>query len=315
MVKRRLGLAAVAVISALLLSSCWTTYATPYVLRSDVNFADPGGLVAEGRYWMFATNWAFWRIPVLSSSSPTSGWTGTPTEALPSPPAKALGHFWGPEVQYMDGWYYMYYGATVAWDGSPYGEHAIFVARSSRAAGPYTPVGPQPLYRDPWRRGVIDPDVVQAADGSRYLLWSVDWGPGGRGSSVTRAIQGCRLNNPTSVSGTCGTLITANRSNWERGTVEAPALLQGPDGYSLVYSGGNFEGPYATGVASCGSNPLGPCTKWNTANPYIGTGWNGTVNPGGADFVPYYWGVYAAFFHANRGSVRAPHVQFVVWRD
>ncbi len=309
---------ALAVAACVWLSGCWSL-STPSPILQGTNMADPGVIYGSGKYHVFATNWGYFRIPHYSATSITSGSWSALTEALPTAPSWALGNFWGPEVVQKGSTYYLFYAATVAWDGSPFGEHAIGVAQSSSPGGPFTPIGSGPVYRDPSRNGVIDPDIVYDYNGNYYMLWSVDWGRYGRYSSVTRKIQGCRLNSSMTACATgATTLLTADRNTWEAGTVEAPSLVSGGDGkYHLFYSGGNFEGAdgrnYGEGYAICGTTPLSACTKQGTS-PWVGEGWNGLHNPGGADLIPFYWGVYAAVGHTDMGGGRRePRVVFVSW--
>lgn len=302
------------------LSACWSL-STPTPILQGTNMADPGVIYGNGAYHVFATNWGYFRIPHYSATSITSGSWSALSEALPTVPAWALGNYWGPEVVKKGSTYYLFYAATIAWDGSPFGEHAIGVAQSPNPGGPFKPIGSVPVYRDPSHNGVIDPDVVYDYNGNYYLLWSVDWGRGGRYSSVTRKIQGCRLNSSMTACATgVTTLLNADRNTWEAGTVEAPSLVLGGDGkYNLFYSGGNFEGAdgknYGEGYAICGTTPLSACAKQGTS-PWVGEGWNGLHNPGGADLIPFYYGIYAAVGHTDMGGGRRePRVVYVSWTE
>lgn len=295
-----------------LLAGCWSA-SQVQPAGGAANFPDPGLLQANGRYYRYATNANGKWVPVHSSTSLTGPWT-IHADAFPNPPSWVLGHVWGPEVHRVGDYYYLYYSATIAWDGSPFGEHAIGVARSSSPTGPFTPVGPQPLYRDPLRRGAIDPDTVFFGT-QQYLIWSTDWGPGGRASGITRYIRGGTMASPTSTPTNGATLLASGGAAWEHGTVEAPSLIGGGDGnWHLFYSGGNFESSYGIGHAICGTHPLSACTRTKTDGPWAGSGWNGTVNPGGADLIPVYWGVYAGMFHSGTpASGRQPWSGYLSW--
>ncbi|HEV7731871.1 MAG TPA: family 43 glycosylhydrolase, partial [Candidatus Binatia bacterium] len=234
----------------LLLAGCWSAdNVQPSGGAAD--FPDPGLLLApNGRYYRYATQANGKHVPVHSSTSLTGPWTIHP-DAFPNPPSWALNNFWGPEVQYIGGYYYLYYAATIAWDGSPFGEHAIGVARSSSPTGPFTAVGPQPLYRDHVHRGAIDPDVVFVGS-QQYIIWSTDWGPLGRAGGITRYIEGATMSGPAAAPLNGHGLLASGGAAWERGTVEGPALVAGGDGnWHLFYSGGNYESSYGIGHAIC----------------------------------------------------------------
>ncbi|MCA9774566.1 MAG: family 43 glycosylhydrolase [Myxococcales bacterium] len=296
-----------------LLGGCYFSPSVPTRIQPGQNFPDPGILATTGGYYRYSTNAYGMNVPMSHATSPTGAWSW-PVDAFPNPPSWVLGHIWGPDVVKIDNYYYLYYSAAIAWDGSAFGEHAIGVARSTSPAGPFTAVGPQPLYRDPQHRGVIDPEVVGGLAGERYLLWSVDWGPGGFGSSVNRSIQSQRLASPTSRTGSIGTLLTANRNTWENGVVEAPTMVSAGGNFYLFYSGGLFSQNYATGYAYCGGSPLNACLRYpNDDTPVVFTGWNGLTNPGGVDMVPFYYGVWLAIGHVQVGANREPYVSYVTW--
>lgn len=320
MTNRRLGAAAAVLTGLLLLGGCWNYSSAPTTILAGTNMADPGVLYGGGKYHVFSTQWGFFRIPHASATY-VYGPYGPVTDALRSAPPWALGNFWAPEAVQEGSYYYLFYSATVAWDGSPFGEHAIGVARSTSPGGPYDPIGSGPVYRNPNHYGAIDPEVVRDYQGNLNLLWSVDWGPSGRYGSVTRKIQGCRLRSDMLGCATGVTqLLSADRNTWEAGTVEAPAMVSGGDGkFHLFYSGGNFEGAdghhYGEGYATCGSTPLSACTRVGSG-PWIANGWNGLQNPGGADFILVGFGIYAAVGHTDMGGGRRePRVVYVSWTD
>jgi hypothetical protein len=305
--RRYVGLVMV-MVSALAVG-CWRADGVrPAGGASD--FADPGLLFANGRYYRYATNGGGRNVPVQSAPYPTGPWT-TPVEAFPHPPSwvKAPGHFWGPDVQRIGNAYYLYYSAKIA-DGGKFGEHAIGVARSSSPTGPFQAIGPQPLYRDPSRRGVIDPEVV--FDGTRqYLAWSTDWGPNGRGSGVLRTIRTGRMSTPTSTPTSVRTVLQAGAA-WELGTVEGPAFVRGGDGnWHLFYSGGDFDRAYGIGYALCGKTPATTCKRLSD-EPVARSGWKGTFNPGGLDFIPGY-GFYIGMFHSGPLGARRPWTGVLHW--
>jgi hypothetical protein len=291
-----------AVVLSVLVTGCWEPQAVQRT--STLNFPDAGLLADGGRLYRYATESAYWpgvfmNVPMeeTSAGTPFTGWSGL-HDAMPERPPWSLGYTWGPEVVRGGGnsGYFLYYAATEAWDGSPFGRHAIGVAWSGDPRGPFIHyLGCCKLVSD-WR-GAIDPEVVFSG-GRQYLLWSIDWGPQGRGSSVHRHIVAAPMIDPLRVdfSG-ARVILAANRDDWEHGTVEAPSMIWGGDGrWHLFYSGGNFESDYAVGWATCGATPTDPCTKQGRV---WATGSAGMVNPGGTDFIPWYYNLYLGIAHGH----------------
>lgn len=329
-VGRRGALASALGVSVLVLSSCFV-FAAPQGSGISAPAADPSLLATTSGYYLYTTNVGFYRVPVRSSGTYTGNWS-PPREALPTPALWAVGNYWAPDVVQVGSTYYMYYSASVT-SNRPYNgnnsEHAIGVACSSSPLGPFTdcslaPYGfPAPVVREGNLLGAIDAEAVFDYGTQRYfLLWSVDWGPGGRRPNSPRAIKGCRLatnmkqcdTNPVEI-------LHAANGGWELGTVENPAMVWGGDNqWHLFYSGGNFENAYATGEATCGAALLAACTRIGSG-PALGDGWNGLSNIGGLDLFPVYYGVYGAVFHASGdfnpagGDPRTVSTTTVTWQN
>ncbi len=96
--------------------------------------------------------------------------------------------FWAPDIQYLDGTYYLYYSASETVPGEPgdavIGAAAIGVATSDSPTGPWTHA-PAPVVepqkapccpdRDDWR-WVIDSNVVTDDDGQRWIYFGSYFG-------------------------------------------------------------------------------------------------------------------------------------------
>jgi beta-xylosidase len=316
--RRRLS-AAIAV--PLLALACWTA-SGPLRALPGQDFPDPSAIAANGTYYAFATNAGGLNVPARSATSVWSGvplsWSA-PVDAFPAAnhPAWIQSCFpfgkniWGPTVVAFGSLYYLYYSAAVQCDGSLFGEHAIGAAWSTSPLGPYQAIGNEPLHRDPWHRGAIDPEVFVDGDGTGYLIYSTDWGFGP--SKVTqRSIEGRRMTTPSTLEsvntpGAFNVLLVANPGNWERGVTEAPSMVKHGTTYYLFYAGGFFDQSYATNFAIC-SSPLASCARL-TGNPWMYDGWEGMNGPGGLDVLPVYVPssgstAYAGFFHEREGGVR-----------
>ncbi len=105
-------------------------------------------------------------------------------------------------------------------------------------------------------------------------------------------------------------LLAARAEGWELGTVEAPALVPGPDGrLHLLYSGGNFESAYATGYAIC-PRDLGTCERVGD-RPWLE---NTPPNPGGLDVARDEDGTLHGIHHGGPVSLREPYLVPLSWQ-
>lgn len=185
------------------------TYVNP--LQIDVpgaaydveTFADPAVIRGQdGLYYAYATtdplsnadrnaggSYNFQRIPTARSADMVH-WTyvGNAFSTVPSWGEPNAG-IWAPEVRYMNGQYYMYYGVTDVKpevSGAPAGcgnDNAIGVATSPSPTGPWTASGQPVVYPRPngppancnffW---TYDPAVIQDDAGQKYIYYGSYYG-------------------------------------------------------------------------------------------------------------------------------------------
>ncbi len=179
------------------------TYTNPVVMEAGAlnpvqNCADPtvihGQLAGDTNWYLYCTQdalgdndhdasgaWRAHRVPTFRSTDLTH-WTyvddafaGTPSWADPGAAV------WAPEIVFANGRYFLYYAVTSAralYSGQANcGEDsAIGVATSSSPTGPWADLG-KPVVA-PRRHGAgcdfeatIDPEVVTASDGSRFIYY------------------------------------------------------------------------------------------------------------------------------------------------
>jgi arabinan endo-1,5-alpha-L-arabinosidase len=125
-------------------------------------------------------NLIFHLIPIFKSLDLVH-WTYV-GDAFTSRPSYAVANagLWAPEIQYLNGQYYLYY--TVTDTTLPGGGSAIGVATSNSPTGPWThnsspAVEPHPADCCPGsRRWVFDPEIITASDGQNYIYYGSYFG-------------------------------------------------------------------------------------------------------------------------------------------
>jgi xylan 1,4-beta-xylosidase len=224
----------------------------PPALASPViagDHPDPS-LLRAGSGWYAATTSGSWlpAFPVLRSAD-TRHWrqVGAVLERRPS---WAAGDFWAPELVRQGGRVLAYYAAL-----GRSGRRCVAVASSSRLRGPYRDEGPLVCSSV----GEIDPLPVTDEHGARWLVWKKDGNSRGQPTPILAAPL---APGGLALAGVPRELFRAD-APWERGLVEAPALVRHDGMFYLVYSAGHCCGlrcNYVTGVARSRSL-LGPWEK------------------------------------------------------
>ena len=163
-------------------------------------------------------------------------------------PRWAADDFWAPELVRRDGRVLVYYAAL-----APQRAGAAWrVASSERLRGPYRDEGPLLCSGI----GEIDPLPVTDEQGADWLVWKQDGNSRGQPTPILAAPL---APGGLSLAGVPHELFRAD-APWERGLVEAPALLRHDGMFYLLYSAGRCCGRscnYVTGVARSRSL-LGP---------------------------------------------------------
>jgi xylan 1,4-beta-xylosidase len=259
---------------------------------------DPSVLSAPGGWYATSTSGSWLpAFPILHSTD-LRHWSQVGS-VLTRRPRWAATDFWAPELVRRDGRVLVYYAAK-----SRRGQRCIAVASAPRVPGPYRDHGPLLCSAI----GEIDPLPVRDEQGADWLVWKRDGNSQGRPTPILAAPLapgGLSLAAPPRE------LFRAD-APWERGLVEAPALLRRGSTFYLVYSAGRCCGRrcnYATGVARSASL-LGP---WEKRPAPILTGGHGIRCPGhvgiarGPDGRPVL--AYHAYVHgdpSNRQLLMSP---------
>ncbi len=262
-------------------------------------------------------------IPTLRSTDLVH-WTHV-GDAFAARPAWAEpgANLWSPEIQHFGGRYLLYYAATntrATSGGEPNcgDDSAIGVATAPAPTGPWTDLG-RPLI--PPRRagpgcdfkGTIDPEVIEAADGTRYVYYG----------SFNGGIE-VRVLSPDGLSAPAATTTPVTAASRYEG-----ALVLQRDGfyYLLVSAADCCRGPLTGyGVfAGRSASPSGPFVDAEGASlldarvggtPVLAMNGNGWVGPGHAtevtDAAGQDWLIYHAieeddpYFEGAVGYTRRP---------
>lgn len=210
---------------------------------------DPSLLKAGGGWYATSTSGPWLpAFPILHSTD-LRHWSQVGS-VLGRRPRWAATDFWAPELVRRGGRALVYYAAK-----SRRGQRCLAVASAGRVRGPYRDHGPILCSAT----GEIDPLPVRDEQGADWLVWKRDGNSRGRPTPILAAPLapgGLSLAAPPRE------LFRAD-AEWERGLVEAPALLRRGGTFYLVYSAGRCCGRrcnYATGVARSASL-LGPWEK------------------------------------------------------
>ena len=230
---------------------------------------------ANGWYVLFGTTDWVGNVPTAISTDLVH-WTQAP-DSLPVLPvwaAHSSTMTWGPSVLRLDGRWVMYYSTEEAASG----RECIGRSVSASPTGPYVDASANPLVCQRGLGGSIDPTIVHGASDGLFVLWKND----GNSAGGSTAIWSQRLSpDGATLLGGPSRLLVADQP-WERGIVEAPAMIPASaGGYWLLYAGGQWESPsYGTGLAYC-RTASGPCAA-TAKGPFLATS-TSVTSPGALD--------------------------------
>lgn len=279
------------------MNTSWPVPAAPRPLVPHAeDLPDPTVLPVPGGYFIYATNNPAAHVPVVFS--PDLENFALLGDALPHLPGWARpGFTWAPEVIAAGDGYRLYFTARLR--GTR--RQVIGVATSASPVGPFV-AAPRPLITMLDLGGAIDPDVLIAPDGKRYLYWKND----GNAAHQATHLWGAPLSEDgLSLAAGPVWLLTASEP-WERELVEAPQVIEEGGTFHLLYSCADFgDESYAIGHA-CGESPLGPFWKTSAA-PLLAS--HGTLaGPGHSHAFRDERGQWRLAYHAwQAGAVGYPH--------
>ncbi|GAA0574662.1 family 43 glycosylhydrolase [Kribbella sandramycini] len=309
---KRLLAAAVAVATVAAGTSAATAAPDPGVKTTNAisssfadTFADPAIIQGRDGYWYaYATsdplvsNGPF-GLMHMARTKDFGSWEylGTVFNEQTKPAWAAPGSFfWAPDIRYFGGRYVMYFTVTDT-AANPGGDPAIGVATAPTPSGPWTAtdgpvVTPKPDGNGGYF-GTIDPAMLTAADGKRYMYYGGFYG----GISVTELTpDGLHaVGEPTQV--TIGDRYEGSyvvyRDGWYYLTASAMNCCAGPTtGYS-VFAGRSRspKGPFvdADGAALTDSRVGGTTVITQNGNKWIGPGHHAFItDAAGQDHIVYH---------------------------
>lgn len=273
------------------------TFTNPVI---QIDFPDPGVLVADGVYYAYATN-AFGKNIQVARSHDLVHWDMLP-DALPALPAWASltsGLVWAPDVSHIGDRYIMYYTAR----DSQSNRQCIGVAISDHPEGPFRDTNAKPFICQDLLGGTIDASFFRDGD-KLYLYFKND----GNCCGLPTHLWAQELAaDGLSLAGAPMSLLVNDAQSWEGDVIEAPYMVKHGDGYYLFYSANSYaDERYAIGYAHCQS-ATGPCTK-AAENPIVASradGANSVIGPGGQSLLQVgsqTWMVYHVWNAAPDGQ-------------
>lgn len=285
------------------------------VSNSSGGSADPSIVFKDGYYYYVKSN----RDASISISKAKrlQDIGSVPKVTVYSPPtgqpySKEL---WAPELQYLDGKWYIYFAA----DDGANENHRMYVLEGN-SQDPQETFTLKGKISDSTNKWAIDGTVLVKDDNSKYFVWS-----GWEGDvNVKQSIYIAPMSNPWTISGPRVQISTPDQ-NWERiGTPyinEGPEILKKDGKLFIVYSAsGSWTDDYTLGMLSnTDGNVLNPAS-WNKTGPVFskvptayGPGHNTfTTSPDGKeDWIVYHADQFSGGSWGNR-SVRA---QKFTWQE
>lgn len=135
-------------------------------------FADPTVIkAADGYFYAYATedDWGgtggLHIVPIIKSNDLVN-WTYVGNAFSQKPAWKSQGFIWAPDINYVNGKYYLYYSYSLWGDANP----GIGLAIADNPEGPFTDQGKLLLSEEVGVGNSIDPFYIED-DGIKYLFW------------------------------------------------------------------------------------------------------------------------------------------------
>ncbi len=252
----------------------------------DYDFPDPEVIRVGSTYYAYSTNvLGFWgsyvNLPVLESTDLES-WTLVAdglrySNSVPSYGSwvdqSKEGYIWAPGVEQFGSAFVVYYTAPHAASG----KQCVGRAVSSSPTGPFIDNTSAPLKCQTSEGGTIDADTYRDG-GTTWLLFKND----GNCCGQPVHLWAQKLTSDgLSLIGSASKILSFSQA-WEYPLIEQPAMVDGPGGRFLFYSGNWWESAnYAIGYAKCSS--VVSCSKKTLSGPWMSST-TYAKGPGAADF-------------------------------
>lgn len=295
-----------------------TTIINPVAAYSS---ADPHVMKhTDGYYYFVHTSQGWDKIDIVRSSSLSGIGAGqrqtvfTKSSAYCSGSNCYSGNIWAPELNYINGAWYLYFSAGSSESGTP--NQRMWVIRNT-SSNPLTGSWSSPIKlsdtADYWS---IDHTVANI-NGQLYISWS-EIAPG-----QPQRIMIAKMSSPTAIQGR-GTVISAPTHSWERqgGNVnEASAFITHGSKVHLTFSAsGCWTDDYKLGLLSANiTADLTVASNWTKNSSPVFQKTSTVFGPGHNSFVKSPNGEDWIVYHANAGSgqgcgdQRTTRIQKITW--
>ena len=197
----------------------------------DADAPDPDVIRVGSTYYAYTTGSDLLNIPVLTSTD-LQNWHQS-GDALPVLPSwTTWGRTWGPGVIVLGSQYVMHYATAVVSTG----QQCISEATATSPTGPFVDTSSGPLICQSALGGSIDPQPFVDTNDTPYLYWKSNGGS----SLLPASIWAAQLTPDGSALASPAAPLLAQDQGWET-TVEGPAMVETPGGFTLFYSGGQWN--------------------------------------------------------------------------
>jgi beta-xylosidase len=228
-------------------------------------YADPEGIIYDGRYWIFPTYSAPYEDQVFMdafSSKDLTNWVKHDRIIDTGAVKWAEKAMWAPSVIERDGKFFLFFGANDIQSDEEAG--GIGIAVADRPEGPYRDYLGKPLI-DRFHNGAqpIDQFVFEDSDGTIYLIYG-----GWRHCNIVKLRSDLKETEPMAD----GTLF---REITPEGYVEGPFMFIRNGKYYFMWSEGGWTGPDYSVAYAVGDSPFGPFERIGSIlqqDPSIATG-------------------------------------------
>ena len=247
-------------------------------------YADPEGVVLNGRYWLFPTYSAPYDEQLFFdafSSKDLVKWKKHPQVLKAADVSWARRAMWAPAVVAKDGRYYLFFAANDVHEGETGG---IGVAVSKKPQGPYKDALGKPLIQQIVNGAQpIDQYVFRDDDGQYYMYY------GGWGHCNVVRLSDNLLSLEPFADGDLFKEVTPENY------VEGPFMLKHNGKYYFMWSEGGWGGPNYCVSYAISDSPLGPFRRIGKileqdAQVATGAGHHSVIRGRGADewFIVYH---------------------------
>jgi beta-xylosidase len=243
------------IIPALLICTVLQTVAQPKSRAGNPVFpgwyADPEGVIFDGRYWIYPTYSAPYREQVFMdafSSPDLVNWTKH-SRVVDTAAVKWVNRaMWAPAIVHKDGKYFLFFAGNDIQNDEEYGGIGIGVA--DRPEGPFRDYLGKPLI-DKFHNGAqpIDQYVFRDSDGSYYMYYG-----GWRHCNVAKLNADFTGFEPLP-SGEIFKEVTP------KGYVEGPFMFVRNGKYYFMWSEGGWTGPNYSVAYAIADSPFGPFNR------------------------------------------------------